>query len=1581
MTTPSNTPDLSPLSAAWADTMSLTDLTEMLRLNPHETPGQQQNLGQRFWSTPARPADSPLQEVMQVTLSSARMINYVSFDVSIFPLDLTLEYYDEQLRTWLPVLDAASTRSSPLTHSVREARPAIIPSATSVTGHVHPQHSFTGHWKSLDFTTKPFQAKDFRIILTRSTKGTAPTTVLGAPVDYSLAVRDLYLGYRVQSRDDVLPTVPVPATPDQRTTFASTTDILGSAVDYSIRVNRAANLVIDGDGDGAIWRCEPQPVPWAVVNLYVDTRALDGSPQLIDKFLLDPLHDGVRFNLYWSTDEPTAPFTPSDDPVPYPTARTFDGANITGDVLHAGAANKDQIGYVEIDNGPFGFEPGRPWWIGGLLAFKFDHGSQSSATPILDFGEFLIAMTPFGPRVTTAHGDTLLVPTDPMGTGTPFGFVASYDGTNLSLWVRQGTSDYAGQMIVTVPLSKAAMSPKMRFGGFQGSTPSVADFDLTALVVKIDEAADAITAADFLTDYRSHVQGEDVGNALLRYHESFSSPDYREGFLGGTPDRYHSLTWNPVARDYLLRRGYLTMPPTRARYWKFEFCGLVPEQYEVFRPVRRTVRTFMPDMWVPPTNLKALSGSILNLFPGTVASIIESVTVSYRDGAVAAMGTGGTGKGYTATTARVVRSHDVRGAISQKYFVWNYLPMHSGGKIPCFERTGKHQYEEVAVDHINKVGYFVGLRNIQPVRVDYVVNDDTPEYVDSFVDDTNIDPEGNWILEDGFISSGNARYAEVKSVPFRSNRVIRAVQFATQQSDPMQVLPDDDFVDPTHSAWTEVGDATFAPELTTDAVLGTMLRIDRSPQPGSWGQIELTAGTFGGLEDTPFGDLESPMQAASDRGGVTSAPIQMPFGGMVHVAGRVVAPVGLSEPLHVQIYDEVADRILADAEIDVAPNKITEWYASYALGDLQPTSEVFRWGDFGSTQMGPTVTDDFKRTNATSLGVMKSGQPWSAGPSGSLIISSFMAVVSVEGQSNSIDPQAPWGTLEISTGTAGTGASGVVKAFEWEPIFLRTDGQVGYSGGSVLVSGTPSVLTPTGTARSLTTNDIIKIVVLPSRYVPSGQADIAYATRDDVVRPYSFMVYLNGTWVRTISHDHGTRTLRRIVGRVSQQFKSFTWTPAPYGRLRGPVIMRPPRSGYGAFVDAENRKFVDGEGFVWTAEGTWDLATAVETANDVTVAPPVTASVNGSVLAVDTESWYGAMTVYVRNVASTFGTGVKHGNVLCLDYDNGIFVNHAGNVVDRAGTNYGNLFTGGIANSTRVTVQWAKTTLVNPANRSGIDPNVFPDILIAKLNGVFHKAFSHASLATWRGTRRGLAGDLYDPTGGTRPVASNYTLDTSFRSFNWAPDAYHTPNTTGPTWGNVTHEDTASYEEATSLDTPDTPQLSARIVQYGITNDLWYVDTLSMFIDPIVWYFSHDGGYTFFPALDIRNNPNGVLMFPPATLITDNAQVPGKALVWKAVAYAPLCNISHLVIRPWYGGVLSAISHQVGVSGGGPNVMPYDQYTDLRRDARFQVWSKPIPQSWWYQFRTIKPPQPDPTPVGPDQMLSPDMIIEAGSDE
>jgi hypothetical protein len=201
-------------------------------------------------------------------------------------------------------------------------------------------------------------------------------------------------------------------------------------------------------------------------------------------------------------------------------------------------------------------------------------------------------------------------------------------------------------------------------------------------------------------------------------------------------------------------------------------------------------------------------------------------------------------------------------------------------------------------------------------------------------------------------------------------------------------------------------------------------------------------------------------------------------------------------------------------------------------------------------------------------------------------------------------------------------------------------------------------------------------------------------------------------------------------------------------------------------------------------------------------------------------------------------------------------------------------------------------------------------------------------------------------------------------------------DSSAPTWAEVSRRGTGTYDAISHYQLLNTGRLKARVVQRGASVDIWDMDALSLFADPIVWSFSNDGGQNFYNALDIRNNPNGVLVFPDGVKVNSATTVsgtPGQSLVWRVISYARGSNVSSLTIRPWYGGLLSGITHRTGISAGGPNVMPYDHYSSIEQDARFRTWSKPIPQEWYYQYRIIEKSKSGPQPL-PQTLMTPEVL-------
>jgi hypothetical protein len=1569
MTNPNGTAIESALGHVWAGDLELSALNSAMTLNPRNATRLIEP-GGRFWATPTRPGDSTVKEVMQITLASPRLVNYVTFSAAIFPQDIALEFYDDRSSSWKPALEAPEGAPSPAVCTILDSQPGVLPPSSSIRGHLHPQHSFSGHWRNIEFRIRPLVVTKLRLVLRRNPAGRLPTNSFGRPKDYSLAIRSFVTGYKVESRADVPRTEPRPGSTSEYESFATMTDVLGSTVDFSLRVNRASNVLREQGPNPAdatlVWKSEPQPIPWAVVSLYMDLRARDGSAQVIDRIYVDPLYEGPNLNVYWSDTEPSGMFRAVDDQLDFGVVTVHDERGVTGNVLHAGATNKDYIGYVDVDNAPFGFAPSRTWWVGGKLNFKFPHGTQNYISPVLDFGEFDVSLTPTTFRVQTTHGDTLnigVVAFDP-ATDVTF-FVGHGDDDVLSMWLRVGDAYYSASMTLSVPFTRL-QPPMLRVGGRLGTFPGTANSDIDSLVLKVDEDFDEATALDFLRDPAPFVftgrEDSRTDNALLRYDTSFVTAQFRSGFYGGVIDRFDEISWNPVARDFVLRKGFLYLPPTKAKYFKLEFCGLVPEPIEIYKPVSRTVKTYPVVMWNGPTISSTLWDVINVTRPGMMSSINLGISRNYRD-STGKIGTGGNGKQFSDTSARVLWDADSRINVGTAYWAWNFLPLHKPPITPSFEVVGTHTYETTVVEHKTKMGYFVGLKALSAYRLDYASAEDVPQVIELFHDTSNLDEATNWTLpEDHVFTSGQALYAVARSKVVPSRRVVRALQFATQQSVAKQLLPDDDFTDPTFANWSTVGDAHLDSTLTLDEVVGTTLRIDRSVARRKWADVEETFPLWSNINGTRYDVLELGTTLGSNFGGVSSVAVDAPIGGRVYAAARVIAHQDLAQPLKIQIIDDNTGAVVAEAQTDVKAHKVTEWYCGFNLGDIVE-NEPFLWSDFSATTTGGIYVDTFQRDNANFLSSMTSGQRWydtdRFGNPISLHVVGSRAKATTEDQTNWFVADSLWGTLEFSGGTVGTTTVGERMLVEFAPLYLDDDGEVHYSGGMGLSYG--GVLTTDGSPRGVLANDKIKIEILPTVALPPGRAPLE--ALDPVIHPYAIMFSLNGVWKRTICHSFGVRSLRSIKGRVDQEFKSYSWTPKSYGRLQGKAIYEKPSASYGAWLDSGQTKFLDADGNTWFSSGTWDIsANTRELTGYDNCGYALRATANGSVLATDTDVWYGTLHAYIRNIADTESgaalTGARHGNILCLDYARGIFVNFAGDIVDAVGTNYGSLFPGGFADNTRISVMFARTARLQVGSRGGHSPTTAPDMLIAKVNGTVVGRYVGTWLQQWRGTIRGVAGDALNGTVGALP---QYDVHTTFRAVGWAPDASNMPVVPNePTWDNVSNYGLNTYDSMTdNRSAMVRPRLRAQVVQSGESTDAWEIDTLSMYYDPIVWSFSNDGGVTWYRALDIRNNPNGVLAFPPSLVVTNPDQKPGQSLVWKVESYAPGATVSSLVIRPWYGGTLSGITHHVGVAGGGPNAMPYDHYSDIRKDSRFQTWNSPIPQDWWHAYRILRRAQLD----------------------
>lgn len=177
------------------------------------------------------------------------------------------------------------------------------------------------------------------------------------------------------------------------------------------------------------------------------------------------------------------------------------------------------------------------------------------------------------------------------------------------------------------------------------------------------------------------------------------------------------------------------------------------------------------------------------------------------------------------------------------------------------------------------------------------------------------------------------------------------------------------------------------------------------------------------------------------------------------------------------------------------------------------------------------------------------------------------------------------------------------------------------------------------------------------------------------------------------------------------------------------------------------------------------------------------------------------------------------------------------------------------------------------------------------------------------------------------------------------------------TWDQVesVHTDWNSMEATGTWD--DISDIETRLAIHDVrvtlsqdqaTDDVWYIDNLSVFHDPIMWEFSRDNGQTFWPVWDIRNDPNGVFVFPDNDHQSTGS---GSQFLWRVTGAAPDLSVSGLQVRFWFDSLMQGAPFTRTVQHGGPNLSPLDQRPDVTDDPMFKNWHHAIPQDWWYAYR------------------------------
>jgi hypothetical protein len=929
-----------------------------------ETSSRSPNSNHKFWSSQAHLPSAEIEENLVISLAHNRIINYLSLKISHFPLDMAVWYFNDNAGFWQPV---RRPNGAPLVFRVRGSVPATVNSAAALSSTTHPFHYGAGHWVAYDEDLTNLSADKLRFTAVRplsqgsNDNATYPVDPHGKIVPYPIGIKDLDFGFSVDDPGDVPWTSRSGEVPTERNPFTDTDDCNGSPVLIALRENRATDLLA-----GLTWRSAPQPRSDAVVSLYVDARDAGGNPQVIDRFYLDPVTSGNKLNLYYSAAGPSnAEFQALDDPILFPLVQVSGSQLPTagpGGWLFPAAP-----GWVTLSNQGLGTQSNLPWWVG--LEIQPQFGSGDAGSYMMADSGLLQLYYQAGTWYATLAGSVVGSWTFSFSAGDTLHFMAAYDGQQIIIWTP------SGQLVAVAAGTQVPSAATFRFGAsleFGNGGPSWAgNYALTAFVLKQEQIstaggdgipdqfqAFAAGGAPFVAPATG--PGPSTVNALARFHGSFVLGVVNPtGFVGGPGSSFESCSWTPVSRNYALARGYLEFDPTLAAVFKFEFTGLTPEPVDY---IRRKPRSKMKSTPPTPVISPAESGQPVVLDTGLSVGTSVAPSLSYSDApppnpAAAPGASLPTETLYVADPVAAARIAQAGGSLYnfQQWRPSQYPALPGGADRQV--NAGQHSYQQADLPQLSRVGYYVGLSSITMYRVSYLAQDDTEQYVDNFGDTVNIDPASldqadSWGWAPGMLlSPGSTSYpAQVQSGIFNSTHLVRGVQFATVQSDPVQLLADPDFSDPALASWEAVGDAEALAFAPVNAQLGNMVQITRQGGVYGWAYLTANGQTWAQISaqfPTWAAILDNNVSNAYGGMAYAGTPVPTTGAGRVFVAARVFAPAALDAPLTLQLLDGATGSVLAEESQAVLGGTVTEWFAGYTLGSAVPGTGT--WATMMST--------------------------------------------------------------------------------------------------------------------------------------------------------------------------------------------------------------------------------------------------------------------------------------------------------------------------------------------------------------------------------------------------------------------------------------------------------------------------------------------------------------------------------------------------------------------------------------------------------------------------------------------------------
>jgi hypothetical protein len=445
------------------------------------------------------------------------------------------------------------------------------------------------------------------------------------------------------------------------------------------------------------------------------------------------------------------------------------------------------------------------------------------------------------------------------------------------------------------------------------------------------------------------------------FHIYYSNAD---GDPASDPNFFENISWTPISRDYTLQKGYVQLPPTKAKYFNFEFTNLVAEPHEAFVPLTRTLKLFYPG--VVEASKQAQGAAVDAYPPGRYPTIGLGLTSqTYSDAINVLQSIAQASNQFGATETIYAKDPNSADQVKSLSWVFGFTPWHMSAQTPHFTRTGRHQYQIVEFRHATKVGFFVGLQEIKAYRVDYTQDDDSDVYWDHFNDDLNLVPGYDWEFSANGLSTGTTPAPVVESQVFNSMSPIEAIQFATQQTEAVQLIPDDDFTDPALASydwsdpanWTRYGDANLLYSPGDNSVY--VKRFVTAPP--------VAVARSGGIIQDPIQpvfeertlSVEDIEAEAATYGGIQSPSIATPPSGYIHAAVRVFLETALSSPLLLQIVAASSGQVLAELSLTGQPGEMLERWVSYRIGAFTSPPVATVTFDYRSGIMRPPIHDVF----------------------------------------------------------------------------------------------------------------------------------------------------------------------------------------------------------------------------------------------------------------------------------------------------------------------------------------------------------------------------------------------------------------------------------------------------------------------------------------------------------------------------------------------------------------------------------------------------------------------------------------------